>query len=78
VTAERKGLQSSSTTGRQSGRELWPKPGREGKLHVLDKRHFRSAEHEFGKTFWQPPGRGFAMFRNAIHTNNHESLRRRC
>jgi NAD(P)-dependent dehydrogenase (short-subunit alcohol dehydrogenase family) len=29
-----------------------------------------SAEHDFGKTFWQTdPERGFAMFRNAVHTH---------
>ncbi len=29
-----------------------------------------SAEHEFGRTFWQAdPERGFAMFRNAVHTH---------
>jgi NAD(P)-dependent dehydrogenase (short-subunit alcohol dehydrogenase family) len=42
----------------------------EGKLHVLVNDISESAEHEFGKTFWQADlERGFAMFRNAIHTH---------
>ncbi|MGC2278867.1 MAG: hypothetical protein WA603_02560, partial [Candidatus Acidiferrales bacterium] len=41
----------------------------QGKLHVLVNDISESAEHEFGKTFWQADlERGFAMFRNAIHT----------
>ncbi len=42
----------------------------QGKLHVLVNDISESAEHEFGKTFWQAGlERGFAMFRNAIHTH---------
>src|SRR5882672_7357861 len=42
----------------------------QGKLHVLVNDISESAEHEFGKTFWQADlERGFAMFRNAIHTH---------
>jgi NAD(P)-dependent dehydrogenase (short-subunit alcohol dehydrogenase family) len=42
----------------------------QGKLHVLVNDISESAEHEFGKTFWQVDlERGFAMFRNAIHTH---------
>jgi NAD(P)-dependent dehydrogenase (short-subunit alcohol dehydrogenase family) len=42
----------------------------QGKLHVLVNDISESAEHEFGKTFWQVDlERGFAMLRNAIHTH---------
>jgi NAD(P)-dependent dehydrogenase (short-subunit alcohol dehydrogenase family) len=42
----------------------------QGKLHVLVNDISESAEHEFGKTFWQVDlERGFAMFRNAVHTH---------
>jgi NAD(P)-dependent dehydrogenase (short-subunit alcohol dehydrogenase family) len=42
----------------------------QGQLHVLVNDISESAEHEFGKTFWQADlERGFAMFRNAIHTH---------
>ena len=42
----------------------------QGNLHVLVNDISESAEHEFGKTFWQAGlERGFAMFRNAIHTH---------
>ena len=42
----------------------------QGKLHVLVNDISESAEHELGKTFWQADlERGFAMFRNAIHTH---------
>jgi NAD(P)-dependent dehydrogenase (short-subunit alcohol dehydrogenase family) len=42
----------------------------QGKLHVLVNDISESAEHEFGKTFWQlDVEKGFAMFRNAIHTH---------
>ena len=42
----------------------------QGKLHVLVNDISESAEHEFGKTFWQIDlERGFAMFRNAVHTH---------
>ena len=42
----------------------------QGKLHVLVNDISESAEHEFGKPFWQAGlERGFAMFRNAIHTH---------
>jgi NAD(P)-dependent dehydrogenase (short-subunit alcohol dehydrogenase family) len=42
----------------------------QGKLHVLVNDISESAEHEFGKTFWQTDlERGFAMFRNAVHTH---------
>src|SRR3984885_7837249 len=42
----------------------------QGKLHVLVNDISESAENEFGKTFWQAGlARGFAMFRNAIHTH---------
>ncbi len=41
-----------------------------GKLHVLVNDISESAEHEFGKTFWQLDlEKGFAMFRNGIHTH---------
>src|SRR6266566_871541 len=41
-----------------------------GRLHLLVNDISESAEHEFGKTFWQADlERGFAMFRNAIHTH---------
>ena len=41
-----------------------------GALHVLVNDISESAEHEFGKTFWQADlERGFAMFRNAVHTH---------
>ena len=42
----------------------------QGKLHVLVNDISEGAEHEFGKPFWQAGlERGFAMFRNAIHTH---------
>jgi NAD(P)-dependent dehydrogenase (short-subunit alcohol dehydrogenase family) len=42
----------------------------QGKLHVLVNDISESAQHEFGKTFWQVDlEKGFAMFRNAIHTH---------
>jgi NAD(P)-dependent dehydrogenase (short-subunit alcohol dehydrogenase family) len=42
----------------------------QGKLHVLVNDISESAEHEFGKTFWEADlTRGFAMFRNAVHTH---------
>lgn len=42
----------------------------QGRLHVLVNDISESAEHEFGKTFWQADlNRGFAMFRNAVHTH---------
>jgi NAD(P)-dependent dehydrogenase (short-subunit alcohol dehydrogenase family) len=42
----------------------------QGELHVLVNDISESAEHELGKTFWQADlGRGFAMFRNAVHTH---------
>jgi NAD(P)-dependent dehydrogenase (short-subunit alcohol dehydrogenase family) len=42
----------------------------QGQLHVLVNDISESAEHEFGKTFWQADlERGFALFRNAVHTH---------
>ncbi|HYL85056.1 MAG TPA: SDR family oxidoreductase [Candidatus Angelobacter sp.] len=42
----------------------------QGKLHILVNDISESAQHEFGKTFWQLDlEKGFAMFRNAIHTH---------
>lgn len=42
----------------------------QGKLHILVNDISESAQHEFGKTFWQVDlEKGFAMFRNAIHTH---------
>lgn len=42
----------------------------QGKLHVLVNDISESAEHEFGKTFWQLDlDSEFAMLRNAIHTH---------
>lgn len=42
----------------------------QGKLHVLVNDISESAQHEFGKTFWQIDlEKGFAMFRNGIHTH---------
>ncbi|HEX9456590.1 MAG TPA: SDR family oxidoreductase [Candidatus Acidoferrum sp.] len=42
----------------------------EGRLHVLVNDISESAEHEFGKTFWQADlERGFAMYSNAVHTH---------
>ena len=42
----------------------------QGRLHVLVNDISESAEHEFGKTFWQLDlEKGFAMFRNGIHTH---------
>jgi NAD(P)-dependent dehydrogenase (short-subunit alcohol dehydrogenase family) len=42
----------------------------QGKLDVLVNDISESAEHEFGKAFWQIDlERGFAMFRNAVHTH---------
>jgi NAD(P)-dependent dehydrogenase (short-subunit alcohol dehydrogenase family) len=41
-----------------------------GQLHVLVNDISESAEQEFGKTFWQVDlERGFALFRNAVHTH---------
>src|SRR6266568_4894764 len=40
------------------------------RLHVLVNDISESAEHEFGKTFWQADlERGFAMYGNAVHTH---------
>jgi NAD(P)-dependent dehydrogenase (short-subunit alcohol dehydrogenase family) len=42
----------------------------QGQLHLLVNDISESAEHEFGKTFWQTDlERGFALFRNAVHTH---------
>jgi NAD(P)-dependent dehydrogenase (short-subunit alcohol dehydrogenase family) len=42
----------------------------QGRLDVLVNDISESAEHEFGKTFWQADlEKGFAMFRNAVHTH---------
>jgi NAD(P)-dependent dehydrogenase (short-subunit alcohol dehydrogenase family) len=42
----------------------------QGGLDVLVNDISESAEHEFGKTFWQADlERGFAMFRNAVYTH---------
>lgn len=42
----------------------------QGKLHILVNDISESAQHEFGKTFWQLDlEKGFAMFRNGIHTH---------
>jgi NAD(P)-dependent dehydrogenase (short-subunit alcohol dehydrogenase family) len=42
----------------------------EGRLHLLVNDISESAEQEFGKAFWQVDlERGFAMFRNAVHTH---------
>lgn len=42
----------------------------QGKLHVLVNDISESAQNEFGKTFWQIDlEKGFAMFRNGIHTH---------
>jgi NAD(P)-dependent dehydrogenase (short-subunit alcohol dehydrogenase family) len=42
----------------------------QGELHLLVNDISESAEHELGKTFWQADlNRGFAMFRNAVHTH---------
>lgn len=42
----------------------------QGRLNLLVNDISESAEHEFGKTFWQADlDRGFAMFRNAVHTH---------
>jgi NAD(P)-dependent dehydrogenase (short-subunit alcohol dehydrogenase family) len=42
----------------------------QGELHVLVNDISESAEHEFGKAFWQADlNRGFAMFRNAVDTH---------
>ena len=42
----------------------------QGQLHVVVNDISESAEHEFGKTFWQVDlERGFALFRNAVHTH---------
>ena len=44
--------------------------GEQGRLHLLVNDISESAEHEFGKAFWQADlNRGFAMFRNAVHTH---------
>ena len=55
----------------QAVEKLISRIGREqGELHVLVNDISESAEHEFGKTFWQADlDRGFAMFRNAVHTH---------
>ena len=46
----------------------------QGKLHVLVNDISESAEHEFGKTFWAVDlEKGFAMYRNGIHTHIHTS-----
>src|SRR5271168_879847 len=42
----------------------------EGRLHLLVNDISESARPEFGKTFWQVDlEKGFAMFRNAVHTH---------
>jgi len=42
----------------------------EGRLHLLVNDISESAQQEFGKTFWQVDlDRGFALFRNAVHTH---------
>jgi NAD(P)-dependent dehydrogenase (short-subunit alcohol dehydrogenase family) len=42
----------------------------QGQLQVLVNDISESGEHEFGKTFWQADlERGFAMFRNGVHTH---------
>jgi NAD(P)-dependent dehydrogenase (short-subunit alcohol dehydrogenase family) len=42
----------------------------EGRLHLLVNDISESAQQEFGKTFWQVDlERGFALFRNAVHTH---------
>jgi NAD(P)-dependent dehydrogenase (short-subunit alcohol dehydrogenase family) len=42
----------------------------QGQLHVLVNDISESAEHGFGKTFWETDlERGFAMFRNGVHTH---------
>src|SRR5215472_12338398 len=42
----------------------------QGKLHILVNDISEGAENEFGKTFWQLDlEKGFAMFRNGIHTH---------
>jgi NAD(P)-dependent dehydrogenase (short-subunit alcohol dehydrogenase family) len=42
----------------------------QGQLHVLINDISESAEHEFGKTFWEVDlERGFSLFRNAVHTH---------
>ena len=42
----------------------------QSKLHILVNDISESAQHEFGKTFWQVDlEKGFAMFRNGIHTH---------
>ena len=42
----------------------------QARLHLLVNDISESAEHELGKTFWQADlNRGFAMFRNAVHTH---------
>jgi NAD(P)-dependent dehydrogenase (short-subunit alcohol dehydrogenase family) len=42
----------------------------QGQLHLLVNDISESAEQEFGKTFWQVDlERGFALFRNAVHTH---------
>lgn len=42
----------------------------QGALNLLVNDISESAEHEFGKTFWQADlDKGFAMFRNAVHTH---------
>src|SRR5437867_9740694 len=42
----------------------------QGGLNILVNDISESAEHEIGKTFWQADWeRGYAMFRNAVHTH---------
>ncbi|HEV2197718.1 MAG TPA: SDR family NAD(P)-dependent oxidoreductase [Candidatus Acidoferrum sp.] len=42
----------------------------QGGLNLLVNDISESAEHDFGKTFWQADlDKGFAMFRNAVHTH---------
>ena len=52
-------------------KKLIAKIGKEYKrLNFLVNDISESAAHDFGKTFWQvDPERGFALFRNAIHTH---------
>ena len=46
----------------------------QGKLHLLVNDISESAEHELGKTFWEVDlEKGFAMFRNGIHTHIYTS-----
>ncbi len=52
-------------------KKLLARIGKEkGKLHIVVNDISESAEHEFGKTFWQVDlEKGFAMYRNGIHTH---------